>query len=109
MAVIRPLPPRPQILSEFERRIQVWSKATPVPGRDSAAWRTDVYGSLMLFQAYGNVDSPFGWEIDHVTPKAVGGGDGVDNLQALHWKNNRAKADRNSLEALRALISQRKP
>jgi hypothetical protein len=95
--------------SELLRRLSVWIKAAPITGLDSATWRQDAYGSIMLFDAYGDVNSAFGWEIDHITPKASGGGDDVNNLQALHWKNNRAKADRNSLEVLRALLSQRKP
>lgn len=108
MSTILPLPPRPQILSDFARRIQVWNKATPIPGRDSSIWRKDAYGSIILFEAYGNTESPFGWEIDHIVPKAEGGSDDINNLQPLQWENNRRKADQLALSALHALLSQRR-
>lgn len=37
-----------------------------------------------------NTDSPHGWEIDHINP---GGGDGLSNLQPLHYETNRRKGD----------------
>lgn len=40
--------------------------------------------------SYGNRDSRFGWEVDHIN---LNGGDNLDNLRPLHWKNNVAKSD----------------
>ncbi len=54
--------------------------------------KMDVFGSLMWREAYGNANSKLGWEIDHIVPVEAGGGDDLDNLQALQWENNRRKA-----------------
>lgn len=56
-------------------------------------YRKDVAGAYMKWQDYGNCDSDYGWEIDHIIPVSAGGGDDLDNLQAMHWKNNLAKGD----------------
>lgn len=71
----------------------VWSTASPIPDLDPDEWRADACGARMRFSDHGNVESPFGWEIDHVIAVDHGGTDDVENLQALHWSNNRAKGD----------------
>ena len=72
----------------------VWAKGTVVPGCNPAIWRTDTYGSLMNRSEYGNCESAFGWEIDHIQPLSLNGSERFANLQPLSWKNNRAKADK---------------
>lgn len=47
----------------------------------------------MTKSQYGNVNSEYGWEIDHIKPVAKFGTDDLDNLQPLQWKNNRGKSD----------------
>jgi 5-methylcytosine-specific restriction endonuclease McrA len=74
--------------------LQVWNKGRPIPGYDRDVWRHDTYGSVMRFQDYGNTDSEYGWEIDHIYPVAQGGSDDLSNLQPLFWKNNRSKGDK---------------
>src|SRR5690606_3321455 len=37
----------------------------------------------------------FGWEIDHILPLSRGGTDDNNNLEPMHWTNNREKADKN--------------
>ena len=72
----------------------VWQKASPTPEYSPAVYRRDVCGALICFDDYGVTSSPHGWEIDHILPVAHGGIDDLSNLQALHWENNRNKADR---------------
>ena len=57
----------------------VWTKA-----RQSAAMLgaifTDDYGNEIRRACYGDRTSPWGWEIDHITPVALGGTDDLWNL-----------------------------
>lgn len=72
---------------------QVWAKGSVIPGFSSNIWRWDRCGSVMKFSDYGNRDSKYGWEIDHITPVAYNGDDKINNLQPLNWENNLKKSD----------------
>ena len=72
---------------------RVWEKAEAVPDVAADVFRRDVCGTWIKREAFGNVASVYGWEIDHICPIAAGGSDELDNLQPLQWENNRAKAD----------------
>ena len=72
----------------------VWQKATIVPGVDPNIRRKDRCGAWIDWNKYGDTTpTGNGWEIDHVVPVSMGGGDAISNLQPLQWQNNRAKAD----------------
>lgn len=72
----------------------VWEKGMPVPGYAPSQVRKDCYGAWIERAQYGNRKSRYGWEIDHVLPKAKGGSDDISNLQPLQWENNCKKGDR---------------
>lgn len=75
------------------QKLVVWRKATIVPGVNPNIRRKDCCGAWIEYYQYGNTDSQFGWEIDHIWPVSRGGGDELVNLQPLQWENNRAKGD----------------
>ena len=71
----------------------VWEKAARITGYPPSEWRRDACGRVIKRSAYGDTDSPHGWEIDHFKPVARGGGDHDVNLQPLHWRMNIEKGD----------------
>jgi len=71
-------------------RLSVWAKGQICPGYDPSVWRRDSIGSVIRFSDYGNRDSEYGWEKDHIDPN---GPDELWNLQPLHWLNNVRKSD----------------
>lgn len=71
---------------------QVWEMAQTVAGNNPNIWRKDFAGAWIRRDQYG-MRNTYGWEIDHKYPRSLGGGDNLDNLWPLHWRNNIAKAD----------------
>jgi len=71
----------------------VWDNATKVENFDPKQFRKDACGAWIIRSHYGNRNSIYGWEIDHVYPQSLGGGDDEDNLRAMQWENNLSKGD----------------
>ena len=63
----------------------VWCKGQHIKGFSPGEWRCDACGNLIKRIEYGNRDSDYGWEIDHIDPD---GGDFLSNLRPLYWKTN---------------------
>jgi hypothetical protein len=71
-----------------------WSRTNPVSGQgNSWEFRKDSLGNLVRYADFGNRHSPFGWELDHILSRALGGSGDPDNLQALHWKATAARSE----------------
>jgi len=68
----------------------VWEKGEVIQGNDPSRWRKDQCGAWIGRAEYGDRDSQYGWEIDHISP---GGSDALSNLRPLQWKNNTDKSD----------------
>ena len=72
----------------------VWNKATWVSEENEVkGFRKDLRGAWILKSEYGNRQSQYGWEVDHIKPVAAGGTSEMANLQPLHWENNCSKGD----------------
>lgn len=71
----------------------VWRKGSIVSGQNSSEVRKDACGATIWREKYGNRNSSYGWEIDHIKPVSDNGSDSLTNLQPLHWENNAAKGD----------------
>ncbi len=69
-------------------KLQVWKKGIPIKGYNTDMWRRDIQRKALKFTDYGNRDSTYGWEIDHIKLIRYGGKDDLDNLRPLHWKHN---------------------
>ncbi len=76
-----------------EEEQAVWEKGTPMIGESPNIYRKDSMGNKIKRDEYGNRDSDYGWEIDHIHPKSKGGGDELSNLQPLQWEANMKKSD----------------
>ena len=71
-----------------------WARTSPVPGQpNSWEFRKDCLGHLLRYADFGNRHSPFGWELDFIVARAIGGSGDTENLQALHWKATAARTE----------------
>lgn len=81
-------------MSFSEKTIQgVWEKGEKVSENNKDHFRKDKCGAWIAKSQYGNRDSIYGWEIDHIIPRSDGGHNELPNLRPLQWENNMAKSD----------------
>ena len=73
---------------------RVWRKGIIIQYYAADDWRKDDCGAWIGSKYYGNRQSPYGWEIDHIQPESEAGGDELSNLRLLQWENNAGKQDK---------------
>ncbi len=85
-----------------EEQIQeAWNRASVVEGYDKNRYRKDACGAWIIRNKYGNTDSIYGWEVDHIMPQSLLREKGICdsmidnslNLRALQHENNASKSD----------------
>ncbi len=85
-----------------EEQIQeAWNRASVVEGFDKNRYRKDACGAWIIRNKYGDTDSLYGWEVDHIVPQSLLRDKGFSesmidnslNLRALQHENNASKSD----------------
>ena len=70
----------------------IFDKGNKIRGKNPDQYRKDDYGNTIFRQSYGK-ESPMGWEVDHVHPKAQGGTNNPRNLKPVQSSENSRKGD----------------
>lgn len=74
-------------------KLSVWSKWAIIENYHNKKYRQDQCWAWMTYWEYWNRNSPYGWEIDHITPQSIWWNDNLSNLRPLQWENNISKSD----------------
>ena len=72
---------------------KIWQTARKVEGVDANMVRKDPCGAWIVRDKYGHPDNEYGWEIDLIYPRSLGGDDNPLNLRAMHCANASSKGD----------------
>lgn len=87
-----------EITEELKRHI--WNKGVVDDKYPSERVRKDACGAFILYDDFGDRNSVFGWEIDHIYPASklrrrndisVELIDDIRNLRPMNWRNNASK------------------
>ena len=79
----------------------VWGKGQTVTSNKPSEFRKDECGAWIYRPAYGNRESQYGWEIDHIKPVDHGGSDQlISNLRPLQWGNNSSRGSDRRLDCV---------
>jgi len=74
-----------------EIKKNVWNKGQIVQNNNQEIWRKDQCDAWIKYNEYGNRNSDYGWEIDHIDCNTDN--NSLSNLRPLQWKNNLDKSD----------------
>lgn len=82
-----------------EKKKEIWNKGVVDDKYPSERVRKDACGAFILYDEFGNRNSIFGWEIDHIYPASILHEkdvpeeqiDSILNLRPINWKNNASK------------------
>lgn len=77
-----------------ETILKVWKKAEIDEYNVPNDFRKDPCGAWIERTQYGNHDSAYGWEIDHIVQQSSDVNN-LSNLRPMHWKNNTRSEDGN--------------
>lgn len=72
-----------------DKKMSFWEKEF-----GNAIEAEDFAGRLIKKCAYGQINSRYGWDIDHIQPLSKGGKDNDENKQIVHVDTNDEKADK---------------
>ncbi|GLV24305.1 hypothetical protein TomTYG45_07460 [Sphingobium sp. TomTYG45] len=82
------------ISTEEFRKAAAWATTRPLPGLMALFHPSDAgldeLDNIIYRSEYGKANSPYGWDIDHRRPSALGGSDHHGNLRALKCSANRS-------------------
>ena len=83
-----------------ELKDKIWEKGVPVDGYDPQIARKDACGAWIIRDLYGDKETMFGWEIDHIFPESkliefgkLDKASDIINLRPLNVANNASKSD----------------
>lgn len=83
-----------------EKKREIWNKGIIDDKYPSEKVRKDACGAFILYDDFGDRNSVFGWEVDHIYPasklklrKDISSEqiDDIRNLRPLNWRNNSSK------------------
>ena len=76
-----------------EQKRNIWEKGRAVDNYNPQMFRKDACGAWIMWDKFGDQDSIYGWEIDHILPQSLGGSDIPDNMRPLQHQNNASKGN----------------
>lgn len=66
---------------------QVWNRANKVQGYGESDWRTDPFGSPILWSDYGNKESRYGWVLKRLRNGTAEAESRAEDFHAVQWQN----------------------